>query len=228
MHEDPGGGKEEVSNVKKVSEHKQDQLLQATTVSKGKTSEENRDTENKLQQGNANCSNLDEIRMAGDGTPVDKFDIEKIAAAVNVQTQVTDTKQKVDNKMALQSVGKKDTSDEEILHQTKENLKPQLEMKTTLTPEDCETSSQHTKEEDSFERKKTQSRNGSDLQKVDDSDERKSKDMSCMEHRDKNDDKYSKDTLNKKGKEESHAEDENGNARKEKKDPVFLFKQPYA
>ena len=156
--------------------------------------------------------------MARDGTPVDILDLEKIAA----------TKQKVEKKLELQSVGKKETSDEEILHQTIEKLKPQLEMKTKLTPKDCETSGQHIKEEDGFERKKTQSGNGSNLQKVDDSDERKSKVMSCMEHRDKKDDKYSKDTLNKKGKEESHAEDENGNARKEKKDPVFLFKQPYA
>lgn len=218
MHEDPGGGKEEVSNVKKVSEHKQDQLLQATTVSKGKTSEDNRDTENKLQQENANCSNFDEISMARDGTPVDKLDQEKIAA----------TKQKVEKKMALQSVGKKDTSEEEILHQTKEELKPQLEMKTTLTPEDCGTSSQHTKEENGFEQKKSQSGNGSHLQKVDDSDERKNKDISCMEHRDKNENKYSKDNLNQKDKEESHTQNENGNARKEKKNPVFLFEQSYA
>lgn len=46
MHKDHG----EVSYLKEVSEHKQDHFLQATTISKDKTSEDNGDNKNKLQQ----------------------------------------------------------------------------------------------------------------------------------------------------------------------------------
>lgn len=249
MHEDPGGGDEEVSNVKKVSESKEYRLLQAEKTIKEKTTEDIKKAQTELQQGNANCSNLDKTSLAKEGSSVDK----SVDTGVLLQTQESDIEKTdhLEKKVMLRSDERIEISPEtqvmksakceiveerskESVHLPKDNISPKSDMKYPVSPEDCKMQNENEKSLNKHEEgknakedniKQTQSENVTnqlkDENRIDNG--KRSKDISNTEHTDRNEkDKFLKDIQNQEKIDNADSQVESIKTTKERKPPVIL------
>lgn len=249
MHEDPGGGDEEVSNVKKVSESKEYQLLQAEKTLKEETTEDVKTVQTELQQGNANCSSLDKTSLAKEGSSVDK----SVDTGVLLQTQESDIEKTdhLEKKVMLRSDERIEISPEtqvmksakceiveerstESLHLPKDNISPKSDMKYPVSPEDSKMQNENEKSLNEDEKgknakkdniKQTQSENDTNQLKDDNEIDTgtKSKVVSSTEHTDRDEkEKYSKDIQNQEKIDKTDSLVESIRKTKEQKAPVIL------
>ncbi|XP_078327262.1 E3 ubiquitin-protein ligase rnf213-alpha-like isoform X2 [Crassostrea virginica] len=243
MHEDPGGGDEEVSNVKKVSESKEYQLLQAEKTIKEKTKEDVKKVQTESQQGNANCSSLDKTSLAKEGSSVDK----SVDTGVLLQTQESDIEKTdhLEKKVMLRSDERIEISPEsqvmksakceiveerskESVYIRKDNISPKSDMKYPVSPEDCKMQNEKEKSLNKHEEgknakedniKQTQSENVTNQNRIDNG--KRSKDMSSTEHTDRNEkDKLLKDIQNQEKIDNADSQIESIKTTKEWKAPV--------
>ena len=246
MHEDPGGGNEE---VKKVSEPKEYQLLQAEKTLQEKTSEDVQKTQIELQQGHANCSSLDKTSLAREGSSVDKS-VDTMALLRTQETGIEKTDQP-EKRVILRSDERIEISPEtevmksakceiveerskESLHLPKDNISPKSDMKYPVSPEDSKMQNENEKSLNEDEKgknakkdniKQTQSENDTNRLKDDNGIDtgKKSKVVSSTEHTDRDEkEKYSKDIQNQEKINKTDSLVESIRQTEEKKAPVIL------